>query len=61
MAECTWNMSYLGRGPKGQKAEVRIPIPGAYIYELTGGVDGEHDSDAERVVITVVSRITETI
>ena len=36
-------------------------MPDAYMYGLTDGVDDEHDSDAERVVITVISRITDMI
>ena len=66
MVECTWNMSNLGQDtpakkPHRRSAKVRIPMPDAYMYGLTGDVDDERDSDAERVAITVVSRITEMI
>ena len=49
--------------PDKTSAKVRIPMPYAYVYGLTGDVDDERDSDAERVVIMtpVVTRITDMI
>ena len=68
MAECTssWNMFNPKRGlkkPDRTSAKVRIPMPDAYVYGLTGDFDEERDSDAERVVIItpVVTRITDMI
>ena len=54
------------RKPDRTSAKVRIPIPDAYVYGLTGDVDDdddERDSDAERVVIMtpIVTRITDMI
>ena len=66
MAVCSWNMSEAQKARQLRtSAKVRIPMPDsdAYMYGLgfTGDVDDERDSDAERVVITVVSRTTEMI
>ena len=49
--------------PDRTSAKVRIPMPDAYVYGLTGDVDDERDSDAERVVIMtpIVTRITDII
>ena len=49
--------------PDRTSAKVRIPMPDAYIYGVTGDVDDEHDSDAERVVIMTpaVTIITDMI
>ena len=49
--------------PDRTSAKVRIPMPDAYVYGLTGDVDDERDSDAERVVIMtpIVTRITDMI
>ena len=41
--------------PDRTSAKVRISMPDAYMYGLSP-ID-EHDSDTERVVITVVSRV----
>ena len=54
------------RKPDSTSAKVRIPMPYAYVYGLTGAVDDvddERDSDAEKVVIMtpVVTRITDMV
>jgi hypothetical protein len=49
--------------PDRTSAKVRVPMPDAYVYRLTGDVDDERHSDAERMVnmTPVVTRITDMI